>query len=278
MKTLIVLALTVPLFASVATRTERGLVYVTPEKQVEAMEFQVNGTQPYRQWAIHMDRPLIGAGEEYPVTLHGTAMFVLSVAYSDGSYDGGMGSTRLVAFRNSLINGEVLHPELCNCGAAALLLIKEAQRKGRPVKLAKAHPDTFPWWWAGSMTIIATIDGVPEANGVDWAGNPDNFGGCFGPCTITTSAKASCPPAWPRAFINAWAGMSETCETTTMNMGTQALYGPTGTGGTASQRFGIHAYSEIDGLPQGPVVFATADSCSFTQPEVLSPGGGGPCN
>ena len=275
-KLTVVLALTYPIFASVATRTERGALYVTPDKQVEALELQITGPQPYKQWAIQLDAPLIPAGQEHAIKFHGEDVFVLSVAYSDGSYDGGLAAKRLVSFRDDLVARRPVDVQKCDCGGAALMLIKQAQHRGWVVRTAEARPNTgFPYFVAGSMTAVSNLGWA----WLDWAGNPEWQGGFVGAGTIFVSGKASCP-TWVglRPFIAASASEGTNCQQADMNGSVEALYGPTGTGGTAAQRFGVLAGVEISNIPQGDFQGVIVDSCSFSQPEVLSPGGGGYCN
>lgn len=286
MKTLVLCSIAVTsLCAQVTVSVSRDGRFLTfaAARSVEALEFQVQGAQPFRQWSIFLNRPILAAGESKTIaaTYKATGVSILSVAYSDGT-DEGTAARCLVDRREDIRYGGPVYVAACpNPATVALLGLMREYRTtypGRPEPELVRGPiknSGYAWFTAGSMHGTATVQGFPVPVTTDWGGNPGAAEGCWGPCVTYATTTAACSFN-TRTQIGATASTATGCYNGSSNILFQALYGPQGMGGTASQRFGVQAWGEmtINGvIHEGGMM----DSCTYTTPEVFG-FGGGMCN
>jgi hypothetical protein len=267
-----------------------GMATLKAEKDVEVVEFSAVGPHgPYRQWAFQLSKPLVRAGQAWALNV-ASSVELLSVAYSDGTHEGGDGAANVVRFRAAWLAGKA-RAEDCPGGIGMILWLQHEGKRlglsGGVVPAAGRNPNgNYPWFYASSLNVFGSIDGLPISTSLDWAGNKYMAGGCVGPCVAQVQASAACPNVspWYRSSIGVQGSSTDMCPVgsagaeDTIYVSTGNLYGSaSGDGSNPYQTWGIIGGSEL--VVFGQQIFGImVDSCGYYSPEIVSPGGFGTCN
>lgn len=280
-------------------------ILVRSSRQIEVIGISVRGPKAYTHWVASFE-PAVKANvaEKFevamwdlvdgtPTNLPATDANLVAIAYSDSYRSAARPSTaeRIARYRDDIMNGvAVLSLDACgeDCEGPVHMLLRNfaARNPGKPVPQVRTGVVPFlapyPWWVAGSMTVVGIANGVAKVPSHDFAGNPVIIGGCTGPCSVWSTGTVSCPPWMPpppvRPQVSTSYGAGTNCYGVGVSFGTQALYGVGGFGGSASQRWGLMSDINMVGGPGGTVYQNMRDSCGWTGPQFSSPGGGSHCN
>lgn len=273
------------------TNSGRTIHVSAGDKSIEAIEMQVDGEVPYQHLYVRLMQPILKAGEsadyEVPCWQYSsrcaveTAVRIVSVAYSDSYAFADPSASVRAARRRDLIRDGLPVPMGCNCGPIGPLMAEYKHlHPGAPLPRMVQQPTqpdtTYIWWVPYSLFVQLAVDYTVEGNTYDACGNPQTIGGCGGPCSLTVTCTAACPPNSKRNSIAAFGDEGTSCSTVELNGSGWAAYGPTGEGGSCSDRYGVEITVEVV-LPTGPVWAGMEDSCMIPQPSFEGGPGGGRC-